>query len=83
LKGRTSFVIAHRLSTIRNADVVLVLDQGQFVERGRHDELLAAKGFYYNLYMSQFSRMTTGVISTDGDQTGGDGRMPGSLAAAD
>jgi ATP-binding cassette subfamily B multidrug efflux pump len=56
LAGRTSFVIAHRLSTIRNANLVLVLDQGQIVERGTHQELLARKGFYYNLYMSQFRR---------------------------
>jgi ATP-binding cassette, subfamily B, multidrug efflux pump len=56
LKGRTSFVIAHRLSTIRSADLVLVLDKGQIVERGRHSELLAQKGFYYDLYMSQFRR---------------------------
>jgi ATP-binding cassette subfamily B protein len=56
LQGRTSFVIAHRLSTIRNADEVLVLDQGRIVERGRHEELLAQKGFYYELYMSQFRR---------------------------
>jgi ATP-binding cassette, subfamily B, multidrug efflux pump len=56
LYGRTSFVIAHRLSTIRNADQLLVLDQGQIVERGTHDELLAAEGFYYDLYMSQFRR---------------------------
>lgn len=56
LAGRTSFVIAHRLSTIRNADQVLVLDQGQIIERGTHTELLAAKGFYYDLYMSQFRR---------------------------
>jgi len=56
LRGRTSFVIAHRLSTIRNADVVLVLDKGEIVERGTHDELLARKDFYYNLYMSQFRR---------------------------
>jgi ATP-binding cassette subfamily B protein len=54
LHGRTSFVIAHRLSTIRNADQVLVLKDGQIIERGKHDELLAAHGFYYNLYMSQF-----------------------------
>ena len=54
LKGRTSFVIAHRLSTIRNADQVFVIDDGQIVERGTHQELLAAKGFYYDLYMSQF-----------------------------
>jgi ATP-binding cassette subfamily B multidrug efflux pump len=54
LKGRTSFVIAHRLSTIRNADLVLVLNEGEIIERGKHQELLAKKGFYYNLYMSQF-----------------------------
>jgi ATP-binding cassette subfamily B protein len=56
LAGRTSFVIAHRLSTIRNADMLLVLADGQIIERGKHDELLAKKGFYYNLYMSQFRR---------------------------
>jgi ATP-binding cassette subfamily B multidrug efflux pump len=56
LRGRTSFVIAHRLSTIRNADQVLVLNDGQIIERGRHAELLQARGFYYNLYMSQFRR---------------------------
>jgi ATP-binding cassette subfamily B multidrug efflux pump len=56
LAGRTSFVIAHRLSTIRNADQVLVLDQGEIVERGTHSELLARQGFYYDLYMSQFRR---------------------------
>ena len=56
LKGRTSFVIAHRLSTIRNADQVLVLKDGEVVERGRHDDLLARQGFYYQLYMSQFHR---------------------------
>ena len=54
MKGRTSFVIAHRLSTIRNADAVLVINGGEIIERGTHDELLAKKGFYYNLYMSQF-----------------------------
>jgi ABC-type multidrug transport system fused ATPase/permease subunit len=56
LKGRTSFVIAHRLSTIRNADVVVVLEQGRIVERGTHDELLAAQGKYHELYSSQFRR---------------------------
>ncbi|NUM43780.1 MAG: ABC transporter ATP-binding protein [Anaerolineales bacterium] len=56
LAGRTSFVIAHRLSTIRNADEVLVLNKGLIVERGKHDELLAKKGFYYDIYMSQFWR---------------------------
>ncbi len=56
LKGRTSFVIAHRLSTIRNADLLLVLDEGEIVERGTHVDLLARRGFYYNLYMSQFRK---------------------------
>jgi ATP-binding cassette subfamily B protein len=56
LTGRTSFVIAHRLSTIRNADMILVIDQGQIIERGRHSELLTKQGFYYNLYMSQFKK---------------------------
>jgi ATP-binding cassette subfamily B protein len=56
LKGRTAFVIAHRLSTIRNADMILVLKDGQIIERGKHDELLAKQGFYYDLYMSQFKK---------------------------
>jgi len=56
LRGRTSFVIAHRLSTIRHADQVIALKDGQIIERGTHDELLAARGFYYALYMSQFRR---------------------------
>lgn len=53
-KGRTSFVIAHRLSTIRNADSIIVMDQGRIVEQGSHDELLARDGFYRKLYRSQF-----------------------------
>ena len=56
LQGRTSFVIAHRLSTIRNADQVLMVKDGQIVERGTHPELLARQGAYYDLYMSQFRR---------------------------
>ena len=56
LKGRTAFVIAHRLSTIHNADVILVLKDGQIIERGRHEELIAKQGFYYDLYMSQFKK---------------------------
>jgi ATP-binding cassette subfamily B multidrug efflux pump len=56
LAGRTSFVIAHRLSTIRHADQVLVLDHGEIIERGTHNQLLAANGFYYDLYMSQYRR---------------------------
>ncbi len=57
MKGRTSLVIAHRLSTIRNADQVLVLHQGEIIERGTHRELLAARGFYYRLYASQFGEV--------------------------
>ena len=54
MKGRTSFVIAHRLSTIQNADKILVVDQGDVVEQGTHESLMAKKGFYYNLYAAQF-----------------------------
>jgi ATP-binding cassette subfamily B protein len=66
LSGRTSFVIAHRLSTIRHADQVLAMRDGQIVERGTHDELLAARGFYYELYMSQFRRERDIVAATAG-----------------
>ena len=54
MKGRTSFVIAHRLSTIRDADKVLVINDGEIIEQGNHHELLEKRGFYHNLYMSQF-----------------------------
>jgi ATP-binding cassette subfamily B protein len=54
MKGRTSFVIAHRLSTIRDADIILVIKDGDIVEQGKHEELLAANGFYASLYRSQF-----------------------------
>jgi len=54
MKGRTSFIIAHRLSTIRNADLILVMNQGDIVEQGTHEELLAKQGFYADLYNSQF-----------------------------
>ena len=54
MKGRTCFVIAHRLSTIRNADLILVVDHGDVVEQGTHEELMARKGFYHRLYAAQF-----------------------------
>lgn len=59
MKGRTSFVIAHRLSTIQEADKILVLKDGQIIEQGNHESLLATKGFYYDLYQSQFSGQGT------------------------
>ena len=55
MHGRTSFIIAHRLSTIRNADLILVMDQGVIVEMGNHEELMKKAGFYANLYNAQFS----------------------------
>lgn len=55
MKGKTSFVVAHRLSTITSSDIILVMNKGNIIEQGTHKELLAKKGFYYNLYNSQFS----------------------------
>ena len=55
-EGRTSFVIAHRLSTIKNADLILVLKDGDIIESGNHEELLAKGGFYADLYNSQFDQ---------------------------
>ena len=54
MEGRTSFVIAHRLSTIKNADVILVINDGEVVEMGNHNELLKKNGYYAKLYNSQF-----------------------------
>ena len=82
LKGRTSFVIAHRLSTIRNVDEVLVLDAGNIVERGSHDELLDQKGFYYNLYMSQFRRQAETETAAPVSGDSGNGYKMGTLAPA-
>ena len=56
MKGRTSFVIAHRLSTIRDADLILVMRDGDIVEQGRHEELLEKGGFYAELYSAQFEK---------------------------
>ena len=54
MEGRTVFVIAHRLSTVRNADVIIVLDHGEIIEKGNHKELLEQKGTYYRLYTGAF-----------------------------
>lgn len=59
MKDRTSIVIAHRLSTIRDADIIVVMDHGQIIEQGNHETLLAQKGKYYDLYMTQFAGFTT------------------------
>lgn len=55
MEGRTSFIVAHRLSTIENADIILVMKDGSVIETGNHQDLLEKKGFYYNLYNSQFA----------------------------
>lgn len=57
MQGRTSFIVAHRLSTITNADIILVMNKGNIIEQGTHEELLAKKGFYANLYNSQFAKV--------------------------
>ncbi len=62
MKGRTSFVIAHRLSTIRDADIILVMKDGDIVEQGKHEALLAASGFYAALYKSQFETNESGLV---------------------
>lgn len=61
LENRTSFVIAHRLSTIRDCDLIMVVSEGEIKERGTHEELLALKGYYYNLYMSQYKFLNEGA----------------------
>jgi len=61
-KDKTSFIIAHRLSTIRHADQILVIDKGAIIERGSHIELMIKKGFYFDLYMSQFRGKLSGIV---------------------
>ena len=61
MQGKTSFVIAHRLSTIRDADLILVVRDGNIIEQGKHDELLKQNGFYTELYNSQFAEWLGGV----------------------
>lgn len=61
-KDKTSFIIAHRLSTIRHADQILVIDKGAIIERGSHTELMQKKGFYFDLYMSQFRGKLSGIV---------------------
>ena len=63
IKGRTSFVIAHRLSTIVDSDVILVVKDGKIIERGRHTELMAKKGYYYQLYTRQYEEMVTNMVA--------------------
>jgi ATP-binding cassette subfamily B protein len=80
-EGRTSFVIAHRLSTIRDADLILVMEHGDIVEKGSHEELIAQRGAYWRLYQSQFEQAATDLDFEEatGDRepvsvtTGGDG----------
>ena len=59
MQGKTCFVIAHRLSTVKNADLILVVRDGQIIERGTHKELLAAKGYYHALYTRQYEKEKT------------------------
>ncbi|MBQ5436951.1 MAG: ATP-binding cassette domain-containing protein, partial [Firmicutes bacterium] len=72
IKGRTSIVIAHRLSTIRNADIILVVKDGKIVEQGRHDDLLAAKGYYSRLWQRQYEdEATSRLWSENQEKTAG------------
>jgi ATP-binding cassette, subfamily B, bacterial len=63
MKGRTTFVIAHRLSTVVNADTIIVLKNGRIAEKGRHDELMAQKGYYASLV----KRQTRGLLQNEGE----------------
>ncbi len=77
MEGRTSFVIAHRLSTIRDADVILVMNQGTIIEQGNHQQLLEQKGFYYDLYNSQFIGASVEEEPAQEKNTGFPGGFPG------
>ena len=68
MEGKTSFVIAHRLSTIQHAHHIMAINGGEIEEFGPHDELMAKKGFYYNLYMSQFKGKLPGSAAVDMSQ---------------
>ena len=57
MEGRTSFIIAHRISTIKEADLIILMDEGRIIEKGTHEELLKLEGLYYDLYRSQFSQV--------------------------
>ena len=65
-KGKTSFVIAHRLSTIKDSNMILVINEGEIVERGTHEELMGKRGFYYDLFMSQYKGKVSSVLPTAG-----------------
>ncbi|MFT4283234.1 MAG: ABC transporter ATP-binding protein [Protaetiibacter sp.] len=80
-EGRTSFVIAHRLSTIRDADLILVMEHGDIVEQGSHDELIAAKGAYYRLYNSQFEQAATDLDAEFEQLAGDDADVDGGVAS--
>ncbi|WFB35845.1 ABC transporter ATP-binding protein [Kiritimatiellota bacterium B12222] len=73
MEGRTCFVIAHRLSTIKNADYILVMDEGRIREQGTHRELMNARGFYHNLYHSQFGKNAISIIGQDALSATGSG----------
>lgn len=64
IAGRTSFVIAHRLSTIRDSEQILVINAGEIIERGTHEQMMSDRGFYYDLYMSQFKGKLTGALQS-------------------
>lgn len=82
-EGRTSFVIAHRLSTIRDADLILVMEHGDIVEKGSHDELIAAQGAYWRLYQSQFEQAATEQLEAVAELGGAEDAAGGRPVSAD